>query len=158
METCHCCINKTAPTAAEGQYMRDWVTYHSLTSLEDFLMWELDTLHYDAFTVCFPSRDPTQPNSLVSLKPISIGISSCTGNTSTIWFRIPISLCPQMPHIMPYSLITSSIPLSNNSCPGNSMRSPPHLLHPHLQSLPLTQSCSLNPLLLQSTPELQMRH
>ena len=52
--------------------MRDWVTYHSLTSLEDFLMWELDTLHYDAFTVCFPSRDPTQPNSLVSLKPISI--------------------------------------------------------------------------------------
>ena len=52
--------------------MRAWVTYHSLTSLEDFLMWELDTLQYDAITVCFPSRDTTQPNSLVSLKPNSI--------------------------------------------------------------------------------------
>ena len=35
-------------------------------------MWELDTLQYDAITVCFPSRDTTQPNSLVSLKPNSI--------------------------------------------------------------------------------------
>ena len=35
-------------------------------------MWELDTLQYDAITVCFPSRDPSQPNSLVSLKPNSI--------------------------------------------------------------------------------------
>ena len=52
--------------------MRAWVTYHSLTSLEDFLMWELDTLQYDAITVCFPSRDTTQPNLLVSLKPNSI--------------------------------------------------------------------------------------
>ena len=52
--------------------MRAWVLYHSLTSLEDFLMWELDTLQYDAITVCFPSRDPSQPNSLVSLKPTSI--------------------------------------------------------------------------------------
>ena len=52
--------------------MRAWVTYHSLTSLEDFLMWELDTLQYDAITVCFPSRDTTQPHSLVSLKPNSI--------------------------------------------------------------------------------------
>ena len=52
--------------------MRAWVLYHSLTSLEDFLMWELDTLQYDAITVCFPSRDPSQPNSLVSLKPNSI--------------------------------------------------------------------------------------
>ena len=34
--------------------MRAWVTYHSLTSLEDFLMWELDTLQYDAITVCSP--------------------------------------------------------------------------------------------------------
>ena len=49
--------------------MRSWVTYHSLTSLEDFLMWELDTLQYDAITVCFPSRDTTPPNSLVSLNP-----------------------------------------------------------------------------------------
>ena len=52
--------------------MRSWVTFHSLTSLEDFLMWELDTLQYDAITVCFPSRDSTQPNSLISLKPNSI--------------------------------------------------------------------------------------
>ena len=35
-------------------------------------MWELDTLQYDAITVCFPSRDTTQPNSLLSLKPNSI--------------------------------------------------------------------------------------
>ena len=52
--------------------MRAWVTYHSLTSLEDFLMWELDTLQYDVITFCYPSRDPTQPTSLVSLKPNSI--------------------------------------------------------------------------------------
>ena len=49
--------------------MRSWVLYHSLTSLEDFLMWELDTLQYDTITVCFPSRNPNQPDSLVSLKP-----------------------------------------------------------------------------------------
>ena len=65
-------LMKLPPTTAEGQNMRAWVTYHSLTSLEDFLMWELDTLQYDATTVCFPSRDPTQPTSLVSLKPNSI--------------------------------------------------------------------------------------
>ena len=35
-------------------------------------MWQLDTLQYDAITVCFPSRDTTQPNSLISLKPNSI--------------------------------------------------------------------------------------
>ena len=35
-------------------------------------MWELDTLQYDAITVCFPSRDPNQPDSLVSLEPNSI--------------------------------------------------------------------------------------
>ena len=35
-------------------------------------MWELDTLQYDAITVCFPSRDPTQPHSLISHKPNSI--------------------------------------------------------------------------------------
>ena len=60
------------PTTAEGQNMRAWVIPHSHASLEDFLMWELDTLHYDAITVCFPSRDPNQPNSLGSLKPNSI--------------------------------------------------------------------------------------
>ena len=52
--------------------MRAWVLYHSLTSQEDFLIWELDTLQYDTITVCFPCRDPTQPNSLVSQKPNSI--------------------------------------------------------------------------------------
>ena len=52
--------------------MRSWVTFHSHTSLEYLLMWELDTLKYDAITVCFPSRDTTSSNSLVSLKPISI--------------------------------------------------------------------------------------
>ena len=65
-------LMKLPPTTAERQKLRSWVTYHSLTSLEDFLMWELDTLQYDAITVCFPSRDTTQPNSLVSLKPNSI--------------------------------------------------------------------------------------
>ena len=65
-------LMKLPPTTAEGQNMRSWVTYHSLTSLEDFLMWELDTVQYDAITVCFPSRDTTQPNSLVPLKPNSI--------------------------------------------------------------------------------------
>ena len=35
-------------------------------------MCELDTLQYDAITVCFPSGDTTSPNSLVSLKPNSI--------------------------------------------------------------------------------------
>ena len=65
-------LMKLPSTTAEGQNMRSWVTYHSLTSLEDFLMWELDTLQYDTITVCFPSRDTTQPNSLISLKPNSI--------------------------------------------------------------------------------------
>ena len=54
------------PTIAEGQNLISWVTYRSHTSLEDFLMWELDTLQYDAITVCFPSRDTTQPHSLIS--------------------------------------------------------------------------------------------
>ena len=40
-------LMKLPPTTAEGQNMRAWVTYHSLTSLEDFLMWELDTLQYE---------------------------------------------------------------------------------------------------------------
>ena len=65
-------LMKLPSTTAEGQNLRSWVTYHSLTSLEDFLMWELDTLQYDAITVCFPSRDTTHPNSLTSLKPNSI--------------------------------------------------------------------------------------
>ena len=56
---------KMPPSPEEGQNMRAWVL--SLTSLEDFLMWELATLQYDAITVCFPSRDPSRPHSLVSL-------------------------------------------------------------------------------------------
>ena len=58
-------LMKLPSTTAEGQNLRSWVTYHSLTSLEDFLRWELDTL-------CFPSRNTTQPHSLISLKPNSI--------------------------------------------------------------------------------------
>ena len=57
------------PTSAdEGQNMRAWVLYRSLTSPDNFLMW----LQYDAITACCPSRDPSQHNSLVSLKPNSI--------------------------------------------------------------------------------------
>ena len=63
---------KMPTSTEEGQGMRAWVIYHSPTFLEDFLMWELDTLQYDAITACFPSRDPSQPNSLVPLKPNSI--------------------------------------------------------------------------------------
>ena len=37
-------LMKLPPTFAEGQNLRSWVTYHSLTSLEDFLMWELDMM------------------------------------------------------------------------------------------------------------------
>ena len=37
-------LMKLPSTTAEGQNLRSWVTFHSLTSLEDFLMWELDTL------------------------------------------------------------------------------------------------------------------
>ena len=65
-------LMKLPSSTAEGQNMRSWVTFHSFTSLEDFLMWELDTLQYDAITVCFPSRDTTQPNSLIFLKPNSL--------------------------------------------------------------------------------------
>ena len=65
-------LMKVPTTTAEGQNMRSWVTFHSLTSLQDFLMWEMDTLQYDAITGCFPSGDTTSPNSLVSLKPNSI--------------------------------------------------------------------------------------
>ena len=39
-------LMKLPPTTAEGQHMRSWVTYHFLTSLEVFLMWELDTMNH----------------------------------------------------------------------------------------------------------------
>ena len=44
-------LMKMTSSTEEGQNMRAWVLYHSLTSLEDFLMWELDTLQYDAITI-----------------------------------------------------------------------------------------------------------
>ena len=47
-------LMKLPSSTAEGQNMRSSVIFHSLTSLEDFLMWELDTLQYDAITVCSP--------------------------------------------------------------------------------------------------------
>ena len=150
-------LTKMPPTTAERQNMRAWVLYHSLTSLDDFLKWELDTLQYDAVTVCFPSRDPSQPNSLVSLKPTPLGISSCSGSISTTWFKTHTSLWPLMPQTMSSSLPTSYIPPSTNSCHGNSMRSPPHLLHLHLLSLPLDPRAAPPPW-LQSTPELQERN
>ena len=59
-------LMKLPSTTAEGQNLRSWVTFHSLTSLEDFLMWELETFQYDAITVCFPSSDTNQPNSLMT--------------------------------------------------------------------------------------------
>ena len=65
-------LMKMPPSLGEGQNMRAWVLYHSHTSLEDFLMWELDTLQYDAITVCFPSSNTSQPASLASHKPNSI--------------------------------------------------------------------------------------
>ena len=85
-------LMKLPPNTAEGQNMRAWVTYLSLTSLEDFFMWEFDTLQYDAITVCFPSRDPTQLIPWFLSNPTPLGISSCSGSTSTILFRIPISV------------------------------------------------------------------
>ena len=67
---------KLPSTTAEGQNLRSWVTFHSLTSLEDFLMWELETVQYDAITVCFPSSDTNQPNSLMTEFRQSIQVQS----------------------------------------------------------------------------------
>ena len=64
---------KMPNSTEEGQNMRAWVTNHSLCSLEDLLMWELIHLQYGDITVCFPSRNPRQSDSLVSLKNNSIG-------------------------------------------------------------------------------------
>ena len=89
-------LMKMPPSPGEGQNMRAWVLYHSHTSLEDFLMWELDTLQYDAITVCFPSSNTSQPASLVT----PLGTSSCSGSTSTTWFKTPTSLWPLMPQTM----------------------------------------------------------
>ena len=73
-------LMKLPSTTAEGQNLRSWVTYHSLTSLEDFLMWELDTLQYDAITVCFPSRDTTHPNLLISASHHAEEVHSPSGS------------------------------------------------------------------------------
>ena len=120
--------------------MRAWVTYHSLTSLEDVLMWELDTLQYDAITVCFPSRDTTQPNSLVSLKPNSI--------------RHLIMLRKYIHHLVQDSHLSVSSDATDHALePDNFLHTTFHQFmlmswklneittsspHPHLQSLPLT--------------------
>ena len=44
---------KMPNSTEEGQNMRAWVTNHSLSSLEDLLMWELIHLQYGDITVCF---------------------------------------------------------------------------------------------------------
>ena len=70
-------LMKLPITTAEGQNMRSWVTFHSLTSLEDFLMWELDTLQYDAITVCSPLGILHHPIPWFLLNLTPLGISSC---------------------------------------------------------------------------------
>ena len=149
---------KLPPTTAEGQNLRSWVTYHSLTSLEDFLMWELDTLQYDVITVCFLSRDTTQPNSLVSLKPNSI--------------RHLIMLRKYIHHLVQDSHLSVSSDATDHALKAdNFLHTTFHQFmswklneittsspSPLPQSLPLTQSSSLHPLFLQSTSELQKRH
>ena len=143
MGTYHCSLMKLPPT------------YHSLTSLEDFLMWELDTLQYDAITVCFPSRDTTQPNSFVSLKPNSI--------------RHLIMLRKYIHHLVQDSHLSVSSDATDHALkPDNFLHTTFHQFMPwklneittssHPQSLPLTPELLLQPLFLQSTPELQKRH
>ena len=131
-------LMKLPATTAEGQNMRSWVTYHSLTSLEEFLMWELDTLQYDAITVCFPSRDTTHPNSLTSLKPNSI--------------RHLIMLRKYIHHLVQDSCLSVSSDATDHALePDNFLHTTFHQfmswklneittssLHPHPQSLPLT--------------------
>ena len=63
---------KMPNSTEEGQNMRAWVTYHSLSSLEDVLMRELVHLQYGDPAVCVPSSGPRQPDSVVSLKNNSI--------------------------------------------------------------------------------------
>ena len=94
-------LMKMPPTTAEGQNMRIWVLYHSLTYLENFLIWNW----------ILSNMMPSQSFSLLWILPSLIpwflsnttplGISSCSGSTSTTWFKTPTSLLPQMPQIMP---------------------------------------------------------
>ena len=93
-------LMKMPPSTAEGQDMRSWLIYDSLTSLEDFLMWELDSLQYDSITVCFLLGTPTSLILRFLSNPTPLGTSSCSGSISTTWFRTPTSLWPLMPQIM----------------------------------------------------------
>ena len=130
--------------------MRAWVTYHSLTSLEDFLMWdflmwEMDTLQYDVIIVCFPSRDPSQPNSLVSLKHNSI--------------RHLIMLRKYIHHLVQDSHLSVASDASDHALkPDNFLHTTFHQFmswklneittsspSPHLLSLPLTPELPLHP-------------
>ena len=146
---------KLPSTTAEGQNMRSWVTYHSLTSLEDFLMWKLDTLQYDAITVCFPSRDTTQPNSLISLKPNSI--------------RHLIMLRKYIHHLVQDSHLSVSSDATDHALePNNFLHTTFHLfmswkLNEITTSSPspppsVTASDPRDPLLFHPTPELQKGH
>ena len=72
MGTCHCSFNETTPYYCRGTKFEILGQLPLPYISRRLLNVELDTLQYDAITVCFPSRDTTQPNSLVSLKPNSI--------------------------------------------------------------------------------------
>ena len=148
-------LMKLPTTTAEGQSMRAWVIYHSLSSLEDFLMWDLDTLQYDAITVCFPSRDTTQPNSLVSLKPNSI--------------RHLIMLRKYIHHLVQDSHLSVSSDATDHALePDNFL----HTTFHQFMSWKLNEITTSSPSpphsvtasdpraapMLQSTPELQERH
>ena len=159
MGTCHCSFNETTPYYCRGTKLEILGDLPLLTSLEDFLMWELDTLQYDAITVCFPSQDTTQPNSLVSLKPNSI--------RHLIMLRKYIHHLVQDSHLSVSSEATDHALEPDNflhttfhqfmswklneittSCPAP----PPSVTSSDPRAAPST------PLLLLSTPELQKRH
>ena len=72
MGTCHCSLNENAPYYCRGTKHENLGALSLPYLSRKLLDMELDTLQYDAITVLFPSRDPTQPNSLVSLKHNSI--------------------------------------------------------------------------------------
>ena len=150
---------KLPTTTAAGQNIRSWVTFHSHTSLEDFLMWELDTLQYDAITVCFLSRDTTSPNSLVSLKPNSI--------------RHLIMLRQYTHHLVQESHLSVSSDATDHALePDNFLHTTFHQFiswklneittsspsPPPLSHCLSPQTYSFKPLLFLTTPELQKGH
>ena len=65
-------LMKMPNSTKEVQNIGAFVIHHSLSSLEDFLMWELVHLQYGDIKVWFLSRDLRQPDSLVSLNNNSI--------------------------------------------------------------------------------------